>query len=102
MKSFAKLTKLTKLSTFLFFMFAFVNNSLAQGQNDRGQGLQIAKPNVEPEWRIQLVDHPQISDEFGDITLKGDVDTMRTFFRSREVLIRPESKVDTRRIDSFF
>jgi hypothetical protein len=57
--------------------------------------------NTKPTWEINLVNHPDISNEFGTLSLIGNTDAMRQFFATRQVRVKPGCTDDTRLVSSF-
>ena len=55
-----------------------------------------------PMWKISLVDHPDVADEFGTLEVKGSLEDVRAFFEGKVVQVRPDCTRDSRTIDSFF
>lgn len=62
----------------------------------------IEKPIAKPTWKVSIIDHPDVSEKFGDLSLRGNPDALRTFFEKNMVTVNPEDSSNTQTVDSFF
>ena len=91
---------ITKILTLMLFC---TQMAITNAQSERAN-VDIAPclKNEETQWKVEVIDHPDLSNTFGDISVSGGEENVRKFFSEVPVSVYPECNQDTRNIDSFF
>lgn len=92
-----KKTIFTNLLFLYLSLFAAFDGINAQGRSDV-----ISAVKEETQWNVKLINHPDVSDVYGNLSLSGNSDSMRKFFSNNPVHVSPGHCSDTRLVDSFF
>ena len=85
------------LSLYLFWCMCMTTVFAQEQINGRAVDLARGKEM----WNINVINHPDLVDTYGDLSISGDREIVQQFFAKNQVSIHPDHCTDKRTVDSF-